>query len=219
MAGRVLIVVCSKNDYTYGKNQMDEVEGIPVVKETGSGFDENALEKLLTGKSPYDVIEVDTRNPYAYQYLKQHAYVDLSVSEKLVNAVEQMHASLREESYYENELWGIPIEVIGKGVRYGEALGKYGVSPKDIVTWDDLLSFSERRLENQDFIEANKQFLINELFYQYYFEYNDPYNGVVNFQTDYFRKSLEFMKRIDQSEKFYEAGSSVTANITWNTMD
>lgn len=28
------IVVCSKNDYTYGKKQMDEVEGIPVVKET-----------------------------------------------------------------------------------------------------------------------------------------------------------------------------------------
>lgn len=213
------IVVCSKNDYTYGKKQMDEVEGIPVVKETGSGFDENALKELLTGKSPYDVIEVDTRNPYAYQYLKQHAYVDLGVSEKLVNAVEQMHASLREGSYYENELWGIPIEVIGNGVCYGEALEKYGVSPKDIVTWDDLLSFSERKLENQDFIGANKQFLINGLFYQYYFEYNDPYNGVVNFQTDYFKKSLEFMKRINQSEKFYEAGSSVTANITWNTMD
>ena len=57
------IVVCSKTDYAYGISDMDSIDGVPVVKENGSGFDENVLKDLLAGKSPYDVIELDARSP------------------------------------------------------------------------------------------------------------------------------------------------------------
>lgn len=212
------IVVCSKTDYAYGISDMDSIDGVPVVKENGSGFDENALKDLLAGKSPYDVIELDARNPYSYQYLRLHAFSNLAVSEILTETVSQMYPALQESAYYDGELWGIPITVLGRGICYGDALEKYNLQPEDIVTWDDLLSITENGLQDQDYVYANKQFLINEMFYQYYYEYNDPYLGEMNFDTKSFRKLLAYMKRVTASEAFQEPGSN-TSSPTWNKLE
>lgn len=212
------IVVCSKTDYAYGISDMDSIDGVPVVKETGSGFDENALKDLLAGKSPYDVIELDARNPYSYQYLRLHAFSNLAVSEILTETVSQMYPALQESAYYDGELWGIPITVLGRGICYGDALEKYNLQPEDIVTWDDLLSITENGLQDQDYVYANKQFLINEMFYQYYYEYNDPYLGEMNFDTKSFRKLLAYTKRVTASEAFQEPGSN-TSSPPWNKLE
>jgi len=175
--------------------------GMDVVDSKMTAGEEEFLRELMSGSSEADIFVV-----WDSQYWENHVFTDLSVSETLVDRVEQMHGVLKDSAYQGDELAGIPVRVMGTVMACNQASEGYPLVNNRIADWDDLLSFLDE-FSSQYTIIANKAGLYQLLFAQYVYGYGDPLAGNVDFDTEAFRKVLDIMKQIHDSPHFQEPGT------------
>ncbi|MDE7046011.1 MAG: hypothetical protein K2O97_13600, partial [Acetatifactor sp.] len=147
--------------------------GVEVVDVLGS-VDEKFLKQLLAGDDKADIFVLYSSDIHSLEFLANHAYTDLSVSETLVNTVDQMHRSLRDSAYRGEELAGIPLEASGAVMAFHTESEAYSLAAEKITDWDSLLLLLEE-LPPESTILANQAGMYQRLFEQYLYEYCEPY--------------------------------------------
>lgn len=179
--------------------------GVEVVDVLGA-VDERFLKQLLAGDSKVDIYVLSSSDIHSLEFLVNHAYTDLSVSETLVNTVDRMHRSLRDSVWQGEELAGIPLEASGIVMAFNTESEAYSLAEERITDWDSLLLFLEE-LPPESTILANKAGMYQRLFEQYLYGYCEPYEGKVDFDTEIFRKTLDLMTRIHDCPDFQDPGT------------
>ena len=179
--------------------------GVEVVDVLGS-VDEKFLKQLLAGDDKADIFVLCSSDIHSLEFLANHAYTDLSVSETLVNTVDQMHRSLRDSAYRGEELAGIPLEASGAVMAFHTESEAYPLAAEKITDWDSLLLLLEE-LPPESTILANQAGMYQRLFEQYLYEYCEPYEEKVDFDTEAFRKVLDLMTRIHDCPDFQKPGT------------
>lgn len=179
--------------------------GVEVVDVPGS-VDEKFLKQLLAGDSKVDIFILSCSDIHSMEFLTNHAYTDLSVSETLAETVNRMHRSLRDSAYQGDELAGIPLEVSGTVMAFNTESEAYSLAEERITDWESLLLFLEE-LPPESTILANKAGMYQQLFEQYLYGYCEPYKGKVDFDTDTFRKMLDIITRIHDCSDFQDPGT------------
>ncbi len=183
--------------------------GIAVVDIPGSSVDERFLKQLLSGDSRYDIFEVHSSGIHSNEFWENHAYTDLSVSETLVNAVEQMHKTLRDSAYQGEELAGIPLRASGVVMALNPQSEVYSLAKENIKDWDSFFLFLDEMPSGYTIL-GNKAGMYHFIFDQYLYGYCTPAEGNVTFDTEAFRKTLNIMKQIHDSSYFQEPGGQIT---------
>lgn len=193
-----------KFSFPYMRNYTEDT-GVKVVDVLGS-VDENFLGQLLAGESGVDIYVLYSSNILSMEFLANHAYTDLSVSETLVNTVDRMHQSLRDSAYQGEELAGIPLEASGIVMAFNTESEACTLAEERITDWDSLLLFLEE-LPPESTILANKASMYQQLFEQYLYGYCEPYEGKADFDTEIFRGTLDLMMRIHDCPAFQDPGN------------
>lgn len=191
--------------YSYYAEDYTENTGVKVVDVLGS-VDEKFLRQLLAGDNKADIFVLYSSDIHSLEFLTNHAYTDLSVSETLVNTVDQMHRSLRDSAYQGNELTGIPLRVSGAVMALNTESEAYSLAADRITDWDSLLLLLEE-LPPGSTILANQAGMYQRLFEQYLYEYCKPYEGKADFDTEAFRKVLNLITRIHDCSDFQKPGT------------
>ncbi len=116
-----------------------------------------------------------------------------------------MFPVIKESSYYQGKIFGLPLSANFEALYYNrELVEKHNIDLGSIRSWDDYLELAEKihkdnRMPGYEIIE-NKNAIYRIMLEQYVLNYNDIYSGKVNFNTNEFKKVLETMKRINESE-------------------
>lgn len=162
---------------------------------------ETFLTNLMSGSDRYDMYALGGVNENAFHYVKNHAYVDLSVKPEIVEKMDLWYAPIVEGCTYQGELFAVPGGT-GEEVLYCNLADYPELAEEDFSTWDAFLDVIEKYDENVLFNEIRLRTVLLE---QYIATYCDTLNGEYEFDIEAFRKVLQLLRRIEGMDiRYYE---------------
>lgn len=166
---------------------------------------ETFLTNLMSGSDKYDIYRINGGDATSFNYVRNHAYVDLSENAEIVKKLEQWYPSVVEGCTYEGEIFAVPGGV-GIELLYCNEAAYPELAKEDISTWDSFLDVIEKYDKE---VQFNKIRLETVLLEQYVATYCDTLEGEYRFDTEAFRKVLQLLKRIEHMDIRYYQGEGV----------
>lgn len=183
--------------------EFEEKNNVGVERISGIGMNqETFLTNLMSGSDKYDIYSLAGVDETAFNYVKNHAYVDLSVNSEIVEKMEQWYGPLVEGCTYQGELFAVP-GGSSEEVLYCNTADYPELMQEDFSTWDSFLDVIEKYDKEVQFNETR---LVNVLLEQYIATYCDTLNGEYQFDTEAFRKVLQLLRRIKEMDIRYYQG-------------
>lgn len=182
------------------KEEFETEFGVGVEREPDIGMNqETFLTNLMSGSDQYDLYRFTGMNPDSFYFVKNHAYVDLSSDEEIVDKLQQWYTPLVEGCTYQGEIFAVPSGVT-VNLLYYNYRDYPGLRQEDLSTWDSFLDVLERYGGKVQFNRIRLQSVLLE---QYVATCCDTLNGEYDFDTPTFRKALQLLRRISQMEIRY----------------
>ena len=180
--------------------------GIEVKRTADTSMNQDAfLTDLMSGSDKYDIYRFWVSNDAAQNFIRYHAYEDLSASAGIMEELNAWYPVIADACRSENQIVGVPGGV-GITLLYYNDRDYSELSAENFQTWDQFLDVLE---EYDQPVAFNRIRLTTVLLEQYISSYCDTENGQYHFDTDAFRKVLQLLKRINAmditySEKAYD---------------
>ncbi len=185
------------------KSELETESGATVDYVSDIGMNqETFLTNLMSGSDKYDIYRINGGDVTSFNYVRNHAYVDLSENAEIVKKLEQWYPSVLEGCTYEGEIFAVP-GGIGIELLYCNEAAYPELAKEDVSTWDSFLDVIEKYDKE---VQFNKIRLESVLLEQYVATYCDTLEGEYQFDTEAFRKVLQLLRRIENMDIRYYQG-------------
>lgn len=182
------------------KEEFETLYDVGVEREPDIGMNqESFLTNLMSGSDQYDLYRFIAMNPDSFYFVKNHAYVDLSSNEEIMEKLQQWYTPFVEGCTYQGEVFAVPSGVT-VNLLYYNYRDYPALRQEDLSTWDSFLDVLEKYGGKVQFNRIRLQSVLLE---QYAATCCDTLNGEYDFDTPTFRKVLQLLRRIDQMEIRY----------------
>jgi hypothetical protein len=188
------------------KSELESQAGATVNRVSDIGMNqETFLTNLMSGSDKYDIYRINGGDATSFNYVRNHAYVDLSENAEIVKKLERWYSSVVEGCTYKGEIFAVPG---GAGIEllYCNEAAYPELAKEDISTWDSFLDVIEKYDKE---VQFNKIRLESVLLEQYVATYCDTLDGEYRFDTEAFRKVLQLLRRIENMDIRYYQGEDV----------
>ena len=148
----------------------------------------------MSGSDRYDIYAIRTTQADVAGFKENHAFYDLSKSEIIVQAVNEMYIPVAESAWMGEELFGIPWETDAEMLCYIPS-GNPEYFPEAFASWEAFLDMAEERGVDEVYrmMDARLQVTLLE---QYMARYCDVENNQYTFDTEEFRQVLHLLRRV-----------------------
>ena len=167
------------------------------IQAAGTSFDQ-FLTDIMSGSDRYDIYAIRTTQADVAGFKENHAFYDLSGSQILAQAVNEMYTPVAESAWVGEELFGIPWDTDGEMMCYIPSQNP-GYSPETFTSWDAFLDVAQERGADGVYRMMDARLSVT-LMEQYMARYCDVENAQYNFDTEEFRQVLRLLRRIEEMD-------------------